>query len=78
MRLCCGLSRGHLICSVDLKIGQIVCFDKISEEFEIRSLGQFVKLMKYLLGSLEVLIYVQLINFLVSLAVNVSSQFLLK
>ena len=43
----CGCSRGHMSCSVDLKIGQNVCLDKISDDLKlghlrskIRSLGQ--------------------------------------
>ena len=35
----CGHSRGHSFCSIDLKISQDVCLDKISDEFEFRSTG---------------------------------------
>ena len=30
----CGHFRGHISCSIDLKVGQNVCLDKISDEFE--------------------------------------------
>ena len=32
-----SLPRGHISCSVDLKIGQNICCDEILEEFEFRS-----------------------------------------
>ena len=35
----CGHTRGHNFCSIDLKFGQNVCLDKISDEFEFGSLG---------------------------------------
>ena len=35
----CGHYRGHIYCSVDLKIGQNVCRDQISNEFEFGSPG---------------------------------------
>ena len=34
-----GRSRGHISCSIDLKIGQNVCLDEISDEFEFQSTG---------------------------------------
>ena len=35
----CGHSRGHISCSIDLKISQNVCLDKILDEFKFRSPG---------------------------------------
>ena len=35
----CGCSRGHILCLIELKFGQNVCLNKITEEFEFRSFG---------------------------------------
>ena len=40
-------------------------------------LGQWVKLKKYFVSSVEATIYAQVINFLVNWAITLSSQFLL-
>ena len=35
----CVCSTGHISCSIDLKVAQNVCLDKISDEFEFGSCG---------------------------------------
>ena len=57
-----GHSRGHIFCSIDLKIFQNVCLDEISDELELRSPGvkNSVKLKKYLLGALRATFLAQL------------------
>ena len=35
----CGHSRSHISSSIDMKFGQNVCLDKISDEFEFGSPG---------------------------------------
>ena len=34
----CGCCRGHVSCSINLKIGQNVCLDEISDEFLIATI----------------------------------------
>ena len=41
-----GHSRGHILCSIDPKIGQNVCPDKISREFEFGSPGVKYKITR--------------------------------
>ena len=46
-----GQSRGCILCSIDLKFGQNVCLDEISDEFQFKLSG--IKNQKYLVGTLE-------------------------
>ena len=47
-------------CAIDLKIGQNVCLDKISDVFKYGSPGHYVKLKKYLVIALEATFLAQL------------------
>ena len=40
-----GFYRGYISCSIDLKIGWYVYFDKISDEFKFGSLGQIKEII---------------------------------
>ena len=42
----CGYSRGNFFCSIDLKIGQMVCFHETSDEFKFGSPGDQKKKKK--------------------------------
>ena len=42
--LLCGHSTGYIFVSIDLKFGQNVCFDKISDQFEFESYGSLSRL----------------------------------
>ena len=56
------LSRNHIYCPMDQKIGQNVCLDEILNEFEFRShgvLNLFTKSKKYLVSALEAILLAQ-------------------
>ena len=44
----CGHFRGHISCSIDLKIGRNVCLDEISDEFpEVTFHAQLINFLVY-------------------------------